>query len=195
VSDWSGEDLRRRALEALGEHADERAREALAHADVAVAVGVTSWDGSAGRMEAHGVTLGVDARTLGALRGVPALTDALCAAVAAAIATRPGQTLHDLHARWSPGRASAAGYRDAPPASPEVPLEEALADYLAGAGEQAVARALGGAAVDASVTGEISLRLAPASHERLRDDPHASAMLTAALRDLVGDAKLRVRLR
>ena len=42
MSAWSGEELRRAALAALGEHADERAREALAQADVAVAVGVAT---------------------------------------------------------------------------------------------------------------------------------------------------------
>ena len=91
------------------------------------------------------MTLGLDARTLGALRAAPALTDALCAAVAAAFALRPGETLHDLHLRWSPGRAASAGTVTLLLAAPQVPLEEALVDYLAGAGEDALARSLLGA--------------------------------------------------
>lgn len=195
MSDWTGEELRHAALEALGQHADERAREALAHADIAVAMGVAGWDGSAGRVQGHGVTLGLDARTLGALRAAPALNDALCAALAAAIGTRPGETLHDLHLRWSPGRASSAGYRDAPPPTTEVTLEWALIDYLDGAGEHGLARSLGGAAIDTSAPADLSVRVAPLARDLLLGNPHASATVTAALRDLVGDPKARVRLR
>ncbi len=192
---WSGEELRRAALATLGEHADERARDALAHASVAVAEAV-GWHGSAGPVEAHRVTLGLDARTLGGLRLAPALADALCAAVAAAIATRPGATLLDLELRWAPGaRPSSAGYRDAPPPEQEASLRHALVDYLEGGGQASLAGLLAGAVLDEPPVGPISIRLPPSAHKALRADPRAVATITAAVRDLLGDARTRVRVR
>lgn len=189
---WGGEELRRAALATLGEHADERARDALAHASVAVAEAV-GWHGSAGRVDAHRVTLGLDARTLGGLRVAPALADALCAAVAAAIATRPGATLLDLELRWAPGaRPSSAGYRDAPPEQ-EASLGHALVEYLEGGGHASLAGLLADAVLDEPPLGPISIRLAPSAHEGLRTAPRAVATITAAVRDLLADARLRVR--
>ena len=192
---WSGEELRRAALVALGEHADERAREALTHASITV-VGATGWDGSAGPVQAHRVPLGLDARTLGGLRAAPALADALCAAVASAVARRPGQTLLDLHLRWAPGtRSSSAGYRDAPPAADEASLHEALVGYLEGGGEHLLAAHLAGAVLDQPVAAPISIRLAAPGRTGLRDPARALATITAAVRDLLGDEKTRVRVR
>lgn len=192
---WSGEELRRAALATLGEHADERARDALAHASITV-VGAAGWDGSAGPVEAHGVTLGFDARTLGGLRAAPALADALCAAVAAAIATRPGETLLDLQLRWTPGaRSASAGYRDAPPPAEEASLHEGLVDYLEGGDQHLLAGYLAGAVIDESVPAQLSIRIAPSAHQGFRGHARAVAMITAALRDLLATAKLRVRVR
>jgi hypothetical protein len=193
VTAWSGEELRRAALAALGEHADERAREALAHASITV-VGAAGWDGSAGPVEAHRVTLGMDARTLGGLRSAPALADALCAAVAASIATRPGETLLDLEMRWAPGaRSTAVGYRDAPPE--ETSLPDALRDYLEGGGHPALAGCLAGATLDESVPAQIAIRLDASARASLRAHAGAVATITAALRDLLADARTRVRVR
>jgi hypothetical protein len=193
VTAWSGEELRRAALATLGEHADERARDALVHASITV-VGAAGWDGSAGPVEAHRVTLGVDARTLGGLRSAPALADALCAAVAASIATRSGETLLDLELRWAPGaRSASAGYRDAPPR--ETSLPDALRDYLEGGGHPALAGHLAGARLDESVPGQVGIQLSSSAREGLPGHAGAVAVITAALRDLLGDARTRVRVR
>jgi len=195
VTAWSGEELRRATLAALGDHADERARDALAHASITV-VGADGWDGSAGPVEAHGVTLGFDAKTLGGLRAVPALADALCAAVATAIATRPGETLLDLRLRWVPGtRSASAGYRDAPPEPEEASLHDALVDYLDGADQHALAGHLAGASIDASVHAQVAIEVAPSAREGFRAQARALATITAALRDLLADEKTRVRVR
>jgi len=195
VTAWSGEELRRAALAALGEHADERARDALAHASIVV-VEAAGWDGSAGPVHTHRVTLGLAAHTLGGLRAAPALADALCAAAAAAVATRPGETLMDLHLRWTPGtRPSSAGYRDAPPAAEEASLHDGLVGYLEGGGEHVLAGYLTGAALDESVPSQISIRIAPSARDAFRRHARAVATLTAAVRDLLADARARVRVR
>ncbi|HEX3344717.1 MAG TPA: hypothetical protein VHS09_09105 [Polyangiaceae bacterium] len=194
MTEWSGEALRRAALAALGEHADERARDALAHASVTV-LHAGGWDGSAGPVEAHGVTLGLDARTLGGLRSAPAVIDALCAAAATAIATRPGEALLHLHLRWVPGaRPSSAGYRDAPPAHGES-LHGALVDYLDGGGQHALGRLLDGASLDEPGPGQLTIRLATAAEEASRTHPRLVAAVTSAAQDLLGDASIRVRVR
>lgn len=194
MSERSAEELRREALEALGEHADERAREVLSHATVAVDEGVARWDSSAGVVLAHRVTLGLDARTLGGLRALPSLVDALAAAFAGAIARGPRESLHDLALRWTPGaHPVAAGYRDAPPPAAEESLGEAVAAYLEGSGEGELARSLAPLDVDASSPPELVVHTArPAV---LRDDAHARHALTSALRDLLGVADARVRVR
>lgn len=196
MSPWSGEELRRSALEALGEHADERARDALVHASIEIVIAAAGWTGSGGPVQAHRVTLGFDARTLGGLRAAPALKDALCAALASAIAARPGETLLDLQLRWmAEPRAAPAGYRDAPPNAPDESLLDALTDYLAGAGQQALAASLVGGAAHRTGRADVSLSLGPSAREALRSDARALATLTAALEDLVAEEKLRIRVR
>jgi hypothetical protein len=196
VTAWSHEELRRAALDALGEHADERAREALRHASIGVVDAAAEWSGSGGTVQAHRVTLAIDARTLGALRAVPALADSLCAAMAAAIAARPGEALMDLSLRWERGRPPVAmGYRDAPPSSAETSLHDALLEYLDASGQEGLGRSLGAFTVETTPEGALTVTLEPSGRALLRRDPHAMAALTAALRDLVGDEKARVRLR
>ena len=189
MTGWSGGELRRLALDALGEHSDERARDALAHATVTVAETTARWEGSAGPVEAHDVTLGLDARRLGALRATPALTDALYAAIAAAIAVRPRETLHDVVLRWEPAmQATGSGYRGSPPGT-EPTLGDALAEYLDGGGEPDLARAVH-AAERAGTGGEVVVRV-----DRACGDARSRAILARAVRDLLGDASARVRVR
>jgi hypothetical protein len=194
VTAWGEEELRRAALEALGP-ADPRARDVLARAEVTVAPAVARWDSSAGPVEAHRVTLGVDAGTLGAVRAAPSVVDMLCKAVAAALAARPGETLHDLRLCWTPsGRARAAGYRDAPPPAPQTPLGEALAAYLVAGGQDALAAAVTAADVDGDSPGEVAIRSEPSGRTVL-GGPGAVDTVTRAVRDLLADETLRVRLR
>jgi hypothetical protein len=195
VSVFGAEALRRAALAALGEHADERARDALAHASLTV-IEAAGWDGSAGPVEAHRVTLGLDARTLGGLRAAPAVVDALCAALATAISARPGDALLDLRLLWTPAaRPAAAGYRDAPPPEHGDSLQAALVAYLDGAGERSLSDLVATAIVYQPPAGPIALELPPSVRDALRADPRALAVVTAALRDLRADPETRVRVR
>jgi hypothetical protein len=191
---WGSEELRRAALVALGKHADQRTVDVLRSAFVTVTPGAAHWESSAGPVHAHRVTLGLDARRLGRLRAAPATVDALCAAVAAAIAQRPGETLLELSLRWAPGAGVvAAGYRDAP--APPVSMRQALVDYLDAAGSESVARAV----ETASVTPEypshdgadhrVILRLDRAAASSLTADARAILALTSAVRDLLGDVR------
>ncbi len=189
MTGWSGGELRRLALDALGEHADERARDAHVHARVTVAEATTHWEGSAGPVEARHVTIALDARRLGELRGAPALTDALCSAIATAIATRPGEALLDVALRWEPGaHATGSGYRSSPPGT-EPTLRDALEQYLEGAGEPVLARAVG---ADEHAAGgrEVVVRV-----QRPLAGARSRAILTRAVRDLLGDPGARARVR
>jgi hypothetical protein len=189
VTRWSGGELRRLAVDALGEHADERARDALAHATVTIAETTARWEGSAGPVEARHVTLALDARRLGELRGTPALTDALCTAIAAAIATRPREALLDVVLRWERGaRGTASGYRGSPP-GPEPTLRDALAEYLEGSGEPELGKAID-AAEETAGSREVVVR-----GQGALADARSRAILTRAVRDLLGDATARVRVR
>ena len=179
MTEVSPEELRRAALSALGPYADERARDALLHADIAIAPAVVTWEGSHGRVHGHHVTLAVDGACLGGLRAAPAAVDALHVALATAIASRPGEALHGLDLRWARGavRATSEGYRDRPP---EVEtLHDALVAYLAAAGEGDLSRLV----AEGSITGEeddVHVSVDPRGH------PHATRGITRAVRDLVG---------
>jgi hypothetical protein len=156
---------------------------------------VARWEGSEGTVEAHRVTLSVDAGTLGLLRAAPALIDALCAALAAAIARRPGEALLELSLRWAPGVCAAtAAYRDAPPAP--TTLTEALQQYLDALGEERVARMLKGAVAEATTereTPELVLGVDRETWESLHVQGHAYATLTRAAQDLLGNERARLR--
>jgi hypothetical protein len=195
VTEWTPGELRAAALEALGDHGDERAREALRRAELTLAPGVARWDSSAGPVEAHDVTLVLDAATLGTLRAVPALVDALAASLAATLATRPGQALRDLSLRWSPPAVVASGYRDALPPPYREALREALAAYLEAAGQLSLAELARLLDVDETDPAVVVLGV-PAS---LRREVHPGApafdALARAARDLLGDPRLRVRVR
>jgi hypothetical protein len=96
VTDWTGESLRRAALDALGPHGGELARDALVHGAIDLTPGVARWEASPGPVAGHRVTLALDPVRLGRIRREPAVYDALCAAVAAAVAMRPGESLFEL---------------------------------------------------------------------------------------------------
>jgi hypothetical protein len=96
MNGWTSESLRRAALDALGPHGGEVARDALAHGAIDVTPGVARWEASTGRVEGHRVTLELDAARLARMRREPAVYDAVCAALAAAVATRPGESLFEL---------------------------------------------------------------------------------------------------
>jgi hypothetical protein len=195
-ADRGVEDLRRAALDALGQHADERARDAVVHAGITLVDGAKRWVGSGGPVVAHRVFVALDARRLGALRAAPGVTDALCVAFAAAVATHPGEALLDLVFAWDPeARSSAAGYRGSPPDAPRASVRDALVDYLDARGELALARSLGDAELEPTDAGGATLRVDGATREALRADARSLIALTAALRDLLGDAGARVRLR
>jgi len=190
------EDLRRAALAALGRHADERARDAVLHARLAVVAGVGKWMASGGPVEAHRVLLAVDARRLGALRAAPGVADALCVAFAAAVAAHPGEALLDLVLCWDPeARASAGAYRDCPPAAPRASVHDALVDYLDARGEKVLAGSLRDLDTDPTDLTGTTLRADGPTCDALRADPRALAALTGAWRDLLADSEARVRLR
>jgi hypothetical protein len=186
----SAEALRQAALDALGPYADARARAALQDAHVRVEPAVTAWESSAGRVEGHRVTLAVDAATLARLRVVPALEDALHSALAAAISAQPGQALAAVALVWARegARARPDGYRDRPPPPPQT-LEEALASYLDARGEPALARFVAAARVEAR-PGTVTFTPAPGASRAA--GAAALEALTAAARDLLGDAEARV---
>jgi hypothetical protein len=198
------EELRRTALEALGAHGDQRAIDALRSAVLAITPGAARWHSSSGPVQAHRVTLGLEAGCLGRLRAAPATVDALGAALAAAIARWPGETLLELVLRWAPGTSPlAAGYRNAPPQP--VSIREALVEYLDAAGERSLARAIAGACVAPEypssgdqperVPPRVVLGLDPAERaalESLQTDRRALATITRAVRDLLGDARARL---
>jgi hypothetical protein len=99
VTGWTGESLRRAALDALGPHGNDLARDALVHGALEVTPGVARWEASAGPALGHRVTLVLDPGRLGGLRGAPAAHDSLCAALAAAVSTRPRESLFELQLR------------------------------------------------------------------------------------------------
>ena len=189
---WEPEALRAEALEALGRFADPRATAVLQSAELHLAPAESGWDLSAGHVEGHGVTLRVDAATLGRLRAAPALVDALQAAVASAIARRPGQALSHLHLRWARdgGHAIAQGYRDRPPDPPPT-LGAAFVAYLEALGESVAASVVARAAVSLSDSVVHVVVTAAVRAELRRAGPRASEALSLAARDLTGDPEAR----
>jgi hypothetical protein len=189
---WTADTLRAAALQALGAQADERAVDVLAHGEFVLLPAEVRWEASAGTVEAHRVTLGLDARRLGLLRAAPGVADAVCAAVAAAMAIRPGKSLLELSMRWSGGRAIQKGYRDAP--APPPSLRQALVEYLEAAGEALLARRVASAQVCADASGLVLL-VDRATCRAWRDHPGALAALTRAARDLSGNEDARAHAR
>jgi hypothetical protein len=90
------ERLRAIALERLGAHAPELAREALETARMHVIEGVLGWQGSFGDVRAHRVVLELDPALADRVRASPFAVDALTAAVAGAIAGNAREALAEL---------------------------------------------------------------------------------------------------
>lgn len=111
MTGWTGESLRRAALQALGPVGDALARDALSRGEIDIAPGVARWEASAGRVEGHRVTLRVDSTCLERIRHQPSVYDALCAAFAAAVATRPGESLFELELHSVTGGMTETPYR------------------------------------------------------------------------------------
>ncbi len=151
------------------------------------------WESSAGHVDGQLVTLAVDAATLGRLRAAPALEDALHAALAAAVARHPGQTLAGLALRWAREGTLARvdGYRDRPPDPPQT-LQEALPAYLAARNEDALARLVEGAGIEVE-GGALRVRLGADGLRAFRSaGAAATSALTAAARDLTGTEGIRI---
>jgi hypothetical protein len=60
---------------------------------------VATWESSIGPMRGHRVTLVLDAQRFSEVHHTPALIDALCAAVATAVSSTPGDALADFVVR------------------------------------------------------------------------------------------------
>ena len=84
------EPLRVRALDVLGPFGDALAREALESGAVRVEHEVLAWEGSHGTSHAHRIVLVVGERLAEQLLSKHAARDGLAAALAAAMAERPG---------------------------------------------------------------------------------------------------------
>ena len=177
------EALRARALDALGSHGDPLAEEVLRGAEIVVLRGLSTWEGSAGRVEGHGVALGLGAGELGAALGSARTTDALAAALAASLAGEPGkapESLAELRLFWSPaGRRDAGVYRDAP--LEHVPLPGAMEAFLRAQGEDRAAELAARARVDVLFTNEgakVTVAAVP-------NEPRGRSAIEACLRALL----------
>jgi hypothetical protein len=88
--------LRRRALDVLGPLGDELARSALGSGSVFVEHDVLGWEGSHGTMHAHRVVVAIGAELHDRVVASHAARDGLAAALAAAMAERPGHSVADV---------------------------------------------------------------------------------------------------
>jgi len=160
------EALRTRMRHALGEHADPRADALVREAEVVVAAEASTWEGSAGRVQAHRVGLGLGAAELGTVSATPHLEDELVRAAAAGIAAlEPAGarwTLRHLQLFWlASGRPSPAGYRDGPPPGP-ITLVDAMVAFLRARGDvDAAARIADGTVQVLETTDPVTVRDAP----------------------------------
>jgi len=93
------EALRMRALDVLGPLGDPTAREVLDVGTVSVAHDVTSWEGSGGRVRGHRVVVIAPSAVHARFSASHAAADALTAALAAAMAERPGESVAAVEVR------------------------------------------------------------------------------------------------
>ncbi len=181
--------LRHAALEALGPHADLRARDVLSAATLSVVEGVVRWESSSGTVRGHRVVIALDARRLGLVRGTPRVADEVNAALSVAVGRRAGDALCELVFRWSgASEPRERPYRDAPPPAPAVGLKEALAEYAEGAGETELAGVVARARVEGPAAGArvTQVRLDAGDRGGARSS-RVEPFLTRALRDLLAD--------
>jgi hypothetical protein len=105
--------LRRRALDVLGPLGDELARSALESGSVYVEHDVLGWQGSHGEVHAHRVVVTLGAELHARVVASHAARDGLAAALAAAMAERPGHSVADVALEIGVARAPMSGpYRD-----------------------------------------------------------------------------------
>jgi hypothetical protein len=96
VTAWTGESLRRAALDALGSSGSQLARDAIVRCAIDLVPAVATWEASPGRVQGHRVALALDSALLERIRRDPSIYDAICAAFAAAVATRARESLFEL---------------------------------------------------------------------------------------------------
>lgn len=156
---WSIGWVRDSALETLGPHGDPRARELLQRALLSVERDVVHWEGTAGQVRAHRVLLGTDPRSLALIERVPSIRDAVCAALATAIAQRPGEVLHEVREYWAFQEVSEHGGYRGEGLSPVLALRDepgavhrALGIYLQALGEERAASWMARARVEIEKT-------------------------------------------
>ena len=110
------ERLRMRALDVLGPLGDALAREVLEAGSVLVEHDVLAWEGSHGTTHAHRVVLVVPEALADRLVSKHAAQDGLSAALAAAMAERPGHSVADVRVEAGELKATGLGpYRDPRP--------------------------------------------------------------------------------
>jgi hypothetical protein len=196
IIDRAGE-VRRVALEALGAHPDERARDVLAAAALSVVEGVARWESSEGTVLGHRVVLVLDARRLGMVRSAPGVADELHVALSAATARRLREAMSELAFLWSgaPSPRQAA-YRDAPPEASSQDLRTGLMEYADGSGEPELARLVSHAVVERRGPEARDVLIGVAAGDRhLALSPRAQAFFTRAVRDLLADDRALVTAR
>lgn len=131
--------LRADALDALGPHADRRARSALERCSLAVE-SEAGWTSSSGAMDGQRVILRADARTVGELGGSPSAYDAVLRGLALAFTKLPHTSLRELAVRWdgTVAQESSAAYRGSTPRALDLAetgtLPLALAAWARGQG-------------------------------------------------------------
>jgi hypothetical protein len=156
------DDLRAVALDALGPAGDALARRALEHGRVSLEAAGPGWESSHGHVAATGITLWVDAETLGRLDESPFSRDALERAFGVAMARRPLESMTQLSVRWGRASAETASYRDAPAREAEpsdtAEIVRALRAYLDARGRREEAALVARAIVSRDPDG-VALRL------------------------------------
>lgn len=188
-------DLQQRAIEALGAFAPELARVAIREGHLALAPDST-WSGSHGTVRGYRVTLGVAPKTLGALSQHPHAVDALRQVLSVAVSDEPLHSMTDLSVVWRPAASAFAPYRgQVARAGVGMPVPQAWAEYLRGAGFDHLAALVGVAEVsgvtlddDAARVHDAKVALPLALPERDGD------VLRRTIRELLGQpVTLRLR--
>lgn len=174
--------LRADALDALGMRGDARAREVLETAEIAIEP-IAKWEGTAGTMVGHRVTLAVDAAILARASASPATADALHACIAAAIAGAPREALSELRLRWATHAPPAkSAYRGVVPGPREaIPWQKGIVAYLRAAGEERAANVVARAGIDVTRGREKAIVVV-----RIADEEALDAEVFAQLAACVG---------
>jgi hypothetical protein len=145
------ERVRRAALDALEPFGDARALHILDTAAIELEDAGPGWEGTGGALSAWRVILLTDGASLARFQRIPAVADALVAALAGAVAALPGHALVDVCAYWGERPPRAAAYRTtetrAASADDALQIREAAVAYLRESGDDAAAAQLSSAGV------------------------------------------------